>query len=230
MTNKINFQSAIIDYFVSNSQSILAQLKIISLGILVCFIQLGLLLYSTNKPLDWFNTPLGLLSVVFFFLFFAECAFLIAYISSFAFWIVARKLKGNGTFNETCTVLLSTALYTVIPLGFFFVFFVSSRLFQGIASLGGIASLCYGIIRLHIQVAKIYHMSVERASVVILLGTLLQAPFVGLFFYFLMNYAKVLFIGVIPITIQLIVTLAVVGMGLRIFRKLKNPIGDKNSL
>lgn len=157
------------------AERVLSQLRIASLWMLICFIQAGLFTLS----LDFFHfsrflTPLALLGIGLFYVFFTELAFLLGTISSYAIWLAAKCLKGEGTYSKTCQAFLWTMVYLTIPFSICFVClqfdwpaaFITKKIFR----IGMFASLIYGFVVMVKRLSEIHDLSIQRAFFAFILG------------------------------------------------------------
>ncbi|MBA2368462.1 MAG: hypothetical protein H0V82_05500 [Candidatus Protochlamydia sp.] len=218
------FQKAINDFIIPNSTSILKQIGIVALGVSIEFILLGFFYWLKNAELTWFLTQQGILSIIFFFLFFIELAFIFTYVSSYIYWLCAKKKGGKGTFLDTCTAIIWIGFYTFISFTFFFIVAGSKEsvgsFIQGISCIGLIASIIFGIIRMSIQLSKVHGFHSDQGTNVFIRGTLIQAPLLCLSFFLINAYMKTLFVLLVPVTIQFLTIFSIIIFGNKFLKKL----------
>ncbi len=165
----------VIPYLTLHQQSMLSQLCIIALGVLIAFIQNALFHWFSGTSFAWFTTPLGLLSLLCFFIFFSELTFILVNVSAFAFWQCAKKLGGQGTFFETSIALLWTLVYTLIPFGLFVLLLDFDELLgiiiHSFSCIGIVVSGIYGLVTMIKKLSEIHRISSDRAFVVFFIGS-----------------------------------------------------------
>lgn len=203
-----------------HSESLLSQLRMISFGVLIFFILAGLSFWLNDASafFTWFTSWYGILSILFFFIFFVEVFFIVSTVSTYAFWVCAKKLRGEGTYFQTCTALLLTMVYTIFPFGLFFVLlqFDEKTMIHKISCVGIVVSMIWGIVALVQKFSKIHHVSGDRAFCIWLVGMILQVPIVLPILFLTHTYMRILFIILMPISIQVLTSLTVIWTGFNV--------------
>ena len=223
--NRSLLLNSVISYLTMHYRSVLAQLGIISLGVLTWFIILGLLYWSNDADLSWFQTPVGLLSIVFFFIYFVEMTFLIVNISALAFWICAKKFKGKGTFLQTTTDILWAVLPAFILFCLFFLLMeLQTNVGMIICNLSGIGIIgcfIYGMVAISTKLSKVHGFSSDEGANTFVLGVLLQLPFLIPLIFFISTQMRSLYVVLVPLTMQMLTTFTIIFLGIKALEKLK---------
>lgn len=202
------------------------QISIIcAIQILILFIQIGTYFYLNGVTLAWLINSGNLLTVFLFFIFFYELYLILICISSFIVWLSAIKLNGKGTYPHTTLEIVLTILYTSIPFGFCFVclqFDVFEGFLHNLSCIVIVLSLIYGFGIICKKLSIIHNISFDRASVVFLLGGLLQASIMVPLISFIYTSMRTLYIVLLPPTMQILTTILVIFCGAKIISFLKN--------
>lgn len=220
-------QKKIIQILPPLSKSLLSQLSIISLGVMILFILLGFCSWLDNVSFTPIISWKEILMIIFFFIFFVEVSFIVSSLSAFTFWICAKQLRGVGTYFQTCNALLWTIVYTILPFSLLSVFVKSVQKTNMyniaciIAFLGMVVSMIWGFVALVQKFSKIHRVSRGRAFCIWLAGINLQAPIVLLILFLINTYKRTSFIILITIFVQVLISLAFVWIGLKLYKKIK---------
>jgi hypothetical protein len=196
-------------------EPMISQLRIISLWMLICFIQVGLFLstfenFSAYKLLN-FDT---LLQVTVFFLFFTELALIMANIFALTIWVSAKFLKGEGSYSQTCIAFLWAMIYLTIPFGCSFLLLKFDLaipiILKTILRLGMLASLIFGFVILLKKISTLHKLSFMRSFFTLILSAIILLP-LGLFAIYINKMSgdfnsslRTLFMLFVPISIQAI--------------------------
>jgi hypothetical protein len=191
------------------------QLIIISTGLLIEILLVGLFFWLDGKDVTWFGTLDGLFYATLIYIFLIELIFILANISTFIYWFCAKKKNGKGDFAKHCIALLLTTFCTLILITLFFNIIafgelIDSILIPTLSCIGVIASLIFWIVRMSIQTAKIHKLNPDCGTNVFLFGTLLQSPLLYLAYLAITSQIRILFKFMIPFTMQVITIVGIV--------------------
>lgn len=228
------FKSKVLTWINNHLPLILSQVRIIAAGVMIALLQIALSIWLKRDPFDWFTTPSGLLSLLFFFIFFSEIAFMLVNISAFIFWQTGKKLGARGSFSEISIALLWSLVYTLIPFGLFVAILETGKFepdkpeidplgffITGLCSFGILASWIYCITHLIKKFSEVHQISSRLAVKVFFLGALLQAPLIIPSLLFISSHMRTLFIVLVPPSVQILVTISVITLGAKVLNKMR---------